>query len=93
MGDVDFMVRDQEQRDFARELRNNATPAERHLWDFLRGKKLGVTPFKLSVPADGSRVLASIALDGDHAARAGGEPNTGRARVSAICSQVQALSR
>src|SRR4051812_5129020 len=37
-----FMYRDQEQRDFARQLRNNATPAEKRLWYFLRAGKLGV---------------------------------------------------
>jgi very-short-patch-repair endonuclease len=36
------MYRDQEQRDFARELRNNATEAEVRLWYFLRAEKLRV---------------------------------------------------
>ncbi len=36
------MYRDQEQRDFARQLRNEATPAENRLWHFLRAEKLGV---------------------------------------------------
>src|ERR1700744_803843 len=36
------MYRDQEQRDFARKLRNNAQPAETILWHFLRAEKLGV---------------------------------------------------
>ncbi len=36
------MYRDQEQRDFARQLRNNSTPAETRLWHFLRAGKLGV---------------------------------------------------
>jgi len=36
------MYRDQEQRDFARQLRNNATPAEKRLWYFLRAGKQGV---------------------------------------------------
>ncbi len=36
------MYRDPEQRDFARRLRNEATPAERRLWHFLRAEKLGV---------------------------------------------------
>jgi very-short-patch-repair endonuclease len=33
---------DQSQRDFALELRNQATPAEKCLWHFLRAGKLGV---------------------------------------------------
>jgi very-short-patch-repair endonuclease len=36
------MYRNQEQRDFARQLRNGATPAEKRLWHFLRAGKLGV---------------------------------------------------
>jgi very-short-patch-repair endonuclease len=36
------MYRDQSQRDFARELRNHATPAETRLWHFLKAEKLGV---------------------------------------------------
>jgi very-short-patch-repair endonuclease len=36
------MYRDQEQRDFARQLRNGATPAEVRLWHFLRAGRLGV---------------------------------------------------
>ena len=36
------MYRDQEQRDFARQLRNEATPAETRLWHFLRAGRLGV---------------------------------------------------
>jgi very-short-patch-repair endonuclease len=36
------MYRNQEQRAFARELRNDATPAEKRLWQFLRAGKLGV---------------------------------------------------
>ena len=36
------MYRDQEQRDFARELRNQLTDAEKRLWHFLRAGKLGV---------------------------------------------------
>jgi very-short-patch-repair endonuclease len=36
------MYRDQEQRDFARELRNHPQDAERRLWHFLRAEKLGV---------------------------------------------------
>ncbi len=36
------MYRDQNQRDFARDLRNNCTPAEKRLWHFLRAGKLGV---------------------------------------------------
>jgi very-short-patch-repair endonuclease len=36
------MYRDHEQRDFARQLRNNSTPAETRLWHFLRAGKLGV---------------------------------------------------
>jgi very-short-patch-repair endonuclease len=36
------MYRDQAQRDFARQLRNHATPAETRLWHFLRAGKLGV---------------------------------------------------
>lgn len=35
------MVRDDEQRDFARELRTHAESAERHLWQFLRAEQLG----------------------------------------------------
>ena len=37
-----LMYRDQEQRDFARQLRNEATPAETRLWHFLRAGLLGV---------------------------------------------------
>jgi very-short-patch-repair endonuclease len=36
------MYRDQEQRDFSRQLRNEATPAETRLWHFLRAGRLGV---------------------------------------------------
>ncbi len=36
------MYRDQEQRDFARGLRNDSTPAEKRLWHFLRAGNLGV---------------------------------------------------
>jgi len=36
------MYRDQRQRDFARQLRNEATPAETRLWHFLRAERLGV---------------------------------------------------
>jgi very-short-patch-repair endonuclease len=36
------MYRDQEQRDFARRLRNEATTAEVRLWHFLKAGKLGV---------------------------------------------------
>ena len=36
------MYHNQEQRDFARQLRNDATPAEERLWHFLRAGKLGV---------------------------------------------------
>ena len=36
------MYRDQEQRDFARKLRNEPTQAEQRLWFFLRASKLGV---------------------------------------------------
>jgi very-short-patch-repair endonuclease len=36
------MYRDEEQRDFARELRNQPTDAEKRLWHFLRAGKLGV---------------------------------------------------
>jgi len=36
------MYRDQEQRDFARRLRNEPTEAENRLWHFLRAGKLGV---------------------------------------------------
>ena len=34
------MYRDQEQRDFARGLRNQSTDAEKRLWHFLRAEKL-----------------------------------------------------
>ncbi len=36
------MYRDEEQRDFARDLRNNCTVPEAQLWYFLRAGKLGV---------------------------------------------------
>ncbi len=36
------MVRDDEQRDFARVLRTHAQPAERRLWQYLRAAQLGV---------------------------------------------------
>jgi very-short-patch-repair endonuclease len=36
------MYRDQQQRDFARQLRNDPTPAETRLWHFLKAGKLGV---------------------------------------------------
>ena len=36
------MYRDEEQRDFARQLRNESTEAEKSLWHFLRSNKLGV---------------------------------------------------
>ena len=35
------MYRDTEQRDFARQLRNQATEPEKRLWWFLRAEKLG----------------------------------------------------
>jgi very-short-patch-repair endonuclease len=34
------MYRDQQQREFARTLRNTATDAEKHLWQFLRAQQL-----------------------------------------------------
>jgi very-short-patch-repair endonuclease len=34
------MYRDQDQRDFARQLRNNSTDPEKRLWHFLRAQKL-----------------------------------------------------
>jgi very-short-patch-repair endonuclease len=37
------MYQSRDQRTFARELRKNATPAERRLWWFLKAGKLGVT--------------------------------------------------
>jgi very-short-patch-repair endonuclease len=36
------MYRDDDQREFARELRNQSQDAERRLWHFLRADKLGV---------------------------------------------------
>jgi very-short-patch-repair endonuclease len=36
------MYRDDEQREFARELRNHPQDAEQRLWHFLRAEKLGV---------------------------------------------------
>jgi very-short-patch-repair endonuclease len=36
------MYRDEEQREFARKLRKELTDAEKSLWHFLRGNKLGV---------------------------------------------------
>jgi very-short-patch-repair endonuclease len=36
------MYRDQEQRDFARQLRNQPAEAEKRLWRFLRAERLGV---------------------------------------------------
>jgi very-short-patch-repair endonuclease len=36
------MYRNEEQRNFARELRNSPTPAEKRLWHFLCAEKLGV---------------------------------------------------
>ncbi len=36
------MYRNEEQRDFARNLRKESTEAEKQLWYFLRGNKLGV---------------------------------------------------
>ena len=36
------MYRDKNQRDFARQLRNQCTDAEKRLWHFLRAGKLGV---------------------------------------------------
>ena len=35
------MYRDQDQREFARRMRNEPTAAEKMLWQFLRGGKLG----------------------------------------------------
>ena len=40
-GIPDLMYRNQNQRDFARQLRTDATPAEKRLWYFLRAEKLG----------------------------------------------------
>src|SRR6185295_16118021 len=40
------MYRDKAQRDFARTLRNNSTPAEKRLWHFLRAQKLGGHKFR-----------------------------------------------
>ena len=36
------MYRDEDKRDFARQLRNNCTEAETVLWHFMRAGKLGV---------------------------------------------------
>src|SRR5262245_39035361 len=41
-GELQFMYRDQQQRDFARQLRNDSTPAETRVWHFLKAGKLGV---------------------------------------------------
>jgi very-short-patch-repair endonuclease len=43
------MYRNQRQRDFARTLRNAATNAEKHLWQFLRAKQLGGHKFRRQV--------------------------------------------
>ena len=40
------MYRDQNQRDFARTLRSAPTDAEKRLWHFLRGEKLGGHKFR-----------------------------------------------
>jgi very-short-patch-repair endonuclease len=40
------MYHDQQQREFARQLRNNATAAERHLWQALRAHQLDGTKFR-----------------------------------------------
>jgi very-short-patch-repair endonuclease len=40
------MYRDDEQRDFARALRNQSTDAEKRLWHFLRAEKLGGHKFR-----------------------------------------------
>jgi very-short-patch-repair endonuclease len=40
------MYRDKAQRDFARTLRNEPTPAEKRLWHFLRAQKLGGHKFR-----------------------------------------------
>jgi very-short-patch-repair endonuclease len=45
------MVRNRDQRDFARTLRNAATNAEKHLWQFLRAKQLGGHKFRRQVRA------------------------------------------
>ena len=36
--------------DFARELRNNATNAEKHLWRYLRGRQLNGFKFRRQRP-------------------------------------------
>jgi very-short-patch-repair endonuclease len=40
------MYRDKAQRDFARTLRNEPTPAEKRLWHFLRAQRLGGYKFR-----------------------------------------------
>ena len=40
------MYRDKAQRDFARTLRNEPTPAEKRLWHFLRAQKLNGHKFR-----------------------------------------------
>ena len=76
------MYRDQEQRQFARQLRNQPTPAEERLWHFLRAGKLGVKfrrqavgaylvdfvcfSRKLIVELDGPQHLEAKATDHDN---------------------------
>jgi len=43
----------EEKRDCARKLRREATPAERILWECLRGKKLNGWKFRRQQPIDG----------------------------------------
>lgn len=44
-----LMYRDRNQRDFARNLRNNATEAERKLWGVLRAKQVAGLKFRRQV--------------------------------------------
>ena len=60
-------------RSRARDLRNEATDAERHLWRYLKLRQLGGFRFRRQVPIDGyvadflcPRIKLIVELDGGH---------------------------
>jgi very-short-patch-repair endonuclease len=56
------MYRDQQQRDFARNLRNEATSPERQLWHFLRAQKLRGHKFRRQA-AVGSYIIDFVCFE------------------------------
>ncbi|MCA9237399.1 MAG: DUF559 domain-containing protein [Planctomycetales bacterium] len=56
------MYRDAEQREFARELRRSATPAERRLWQLLRAEQLAGFKFRRQA-AIGAYIVDFVCFD------------------------------